>query len=143
LIGWTFNTEDEYPFSLNASNQIDVPGNVLHISIPETFTSDEIVQRGLRLYNKTDHTYTFTEAVEATVKWYFEFADLPEAAKNYITIKAGRAFQIGIVGSQELDGFTQRDEYAALATLRKDDSQVNSHNFLDDTSSQRITNRRR
>ena len=112
--GWSFNTEQEYPLTV-ASSEIAVPTNTLKVIV--TGEADYIIQRGSRLYNRTDHTYTFTEDVEATIVFFLAFTDLPQSARSYITLRAARKFQAKLLGADSIGKFTDIDENQAWLTL--------------------------
>ena len=89
--------------------------------------------RGGKLYDRIKHSYTFTEKQELDVQWLFEFEDLPEAFKNYITIRAANVFAGRSVGSQEAVSFGQREEVVARATLLEYDTQQGNYTIFADS----------
>ena len=62
-----------------------------------------------------------------------EFADLPQAARYYISIRAARVFQNRVVGSDTLKGFTKEDEMYARVALKKYDADSAGYNMLTGT----------
>ena len=86
--GWVFNTDYEYPFTPDpATNEITIPSNV--VSLDKPAISDCFVQlRNGKLYNRSDRTYEWDGVQDLDVVWLFDFEDLPEPFKNYITFKA-------------------------------------------------------
>jgi len=113
--GYSWNKETEYPLALSTGGEIPLPINCLDVNI--TSEDDWIIQRGSRLYNRTDHTYVFTADVEATIIFFLPFIELPQAARNYITLRAARKFQVRILGSESIEKFTEIDENQAWLTL--------------------------
>ena len=127
--GWEHNTEKRYPFTPDASGCIVVPDNVLGIdATPGTQT----VIRGGKLYDRIAHSYTFSGKQELDVTWLFDFEELPEAFKNYITIRAANVFAGRSVGSQEAVTFGQREETVARATLLEYDTQQGNYTIFSD-----------
>ena len=60
--GWAFNTDLTFQLTPNASNEITLPANCLHVdttSLRSSSTSD-LVQRGMRMYDRIKNTYTIT-----------------------------------------------------------------------------------
>jgi hypothetical protein len=112
--GWHFNTEINYPFTADNNGNIFVPENVLQLSDNKFATGQkyQTVLRNGKLYNKITHSYTF--AVGATIPcdvvWFFEFEDLPQVFKDYITQRAARVFAGRVLGSQEMVTFNAQDE---------------------------------
>jgi len=112
--GWSFNEEFDYPLSLS-EGEIPLPINCLKVVV--TGESDYIIRRGNRLYNRTNHTYTFTAGVDCTIVFFLPFTDLPQSARNYITLRAARKFQMRILGSEAIEKFTEVDEGQAWLSV--------------------------
>lgn len=112
--GWHFNSEINYPFTPDANDEIIVPSNVLQISDNKNSNVQQYqtVLRGGKLYDKVNHTYKFTSPapVRCDVVWLFDFEDLPQVFKDYITQRATRVFAGSSVGSKEMFQFNQQDE---------------------------------
>jgi hypothetical protein len=112
--GWHFNSEINYPFTPDANDEIIVPTNVLQISDNKNSNVQQYqtVLRGGKLYDKVNHTYQFTNPVpvRCDVVWLFDFEDLPQVFKDYITQRATRVFAGSSVGSKEMVQFNQQDE---------------------------------
>ena len=125
----------------NSSDEINIPSNILQITIPEG--SCDYTQRGLRLYNKTDHTYTIATTLLADIVLYLPFDELPEAARRYILVKAARRFQASTIGSQEIAGFTQVDEMDAYKELLRYELRVGKYNSVRNNPHIRRSYRRR
>lgn len=112
--GWHFNTEVNYPFTPDNNGDISVPANVLQLS-DNKFANTQKYQTVLRngkLYDKVNHTYTFPvgETIKCDVVWQFDFEDLPQVFKDYITQRASRVFAGRVLGSQEMVSFNSTDE---------------------------------
>ncbi|MTD92884.1 phage tail protein [Hyphomicrobium sp. xq] len=110
---WDFNTEDYYPLARNSDNEIPLPTNTLNVAVTYP-TTLAIVQRGLRLYDKTNHRYTFEQDVQATITFVLMFEELPEPARNYIGIRAARDFQSALQSAAEAK-YSEEDELRARA----------------------------
>jgi len=131
--GWAFNTDIRYTLSLNSDNHINVPSNCIHIdttSLTRSYDSD-IVMRNQKLYDRTKNTYEFTGSVEVDMIVLLEFEELPEVARRYITLRAGRKFQENILGSGEMTQLQFKDEQQALFNLREADAQNSDFNIFD------------
>jgi hypothetical protein len=132
LIGWNFNSETEYSLGPDLNGYIYVPLNVLKIDA--TDSSLNYVQRGTKLYNKTDHTFIFNSPVKTDIVWFLPFSDLPQAAKSYITVKAAREFQRLYFGSETADKLSERDEYSAWLSLLREEDDSQDLNLLTSNS---------
>jgi hypothetical protein len=115
--GYSWNKETEYPLAVSVGGEIPLPRNCLDVNI--TNQEDWLVERGGRLYNRTDHTYVFAAdaGVEATIVFFLPFTELPQAARNYITLRSARKFQMRILGAESIEKFTEIDENQAWLTL--------------------------
>jgi len=128
--GWSFNEEDEYELAVS-EGEIPLPPNCLKVVV--TGETDWIVRRGTRLYNRTDHTYVFTAAVEATIVFFLPFTDLPQAMRNYITLRAARKFQMKVLGSDSILKFTETDENQAWLVLCGEEVDQAGYSMVDQT----------
>lgn len=117
--GWHWNTDEGFKLLPDADNgNITLPANTLKVDTTGDSMSLDLVQRGLRLYDRVNHTYAFTTSVTVDLVAFLPFEELPEAARNYITLRAARRFQQNTVGSAELSGFGETDELRALVDLQ-------------------------
>jgi hypothetical protein len=114
--GWHFNTEDDYPLTPNSDGEIVLPKNCVRVHVASRSSLD-VVQRGTRLYDRTNHTYRFTSTVHADVVFLLPFEEMPEAARRYVTIRAARVFQDRVVGAGTLHDFNVMDEARARGIL--------------------------
>ena len=129
--GWIFNTEYQYPFMPDKANNIVIPDNVL--ALDSSAASDPncfLVIRSSKLYDKYNHTFIFKDKQLLDVVWLFDFTDVPEAFREYITIRAANVFAGRSVGSQEAVAFGQREEVLARATAIEYDTQQGDYNIF-------------
>lgn len=126
--GWAFNTEYKYPLTRDGSNFLPLPTNALHVDPDDAYAHRDGIVRGARLYDRENHTYVWDTNITVTIKLLLPFEELPEAARNYITMRAARRFQAGSVGSQVLQAFTAEDEGAALALMRHEECDAGDYN---------------
>lgn len=130
--GWHFNTELNYPLTPSfPDKEIPLPPNLLRIDAV-TDAMYDVVQRGLRLYDRRNHSYQFDRGFKADLIVLLPFNELTEAARHYITIKASRIFQERIVGAEEHSRFNAKDEARALLTLQNADLKNGDYNILTD-----------
>lgn len=122
--GWSFNSDREYPLSPDSNGRIDVPAAAASIdpTYGENFTMrwDTGGTPALRLYNNDKRSFTdFTSDVKCDVIWLFDYEEIPQHARAYVAMKAGREFQATIVGSKILYSFTKEMEQEAYAGFRR------------------------
>jgi hypothetical protein len=125
---WNFNTELAYPLTPDAEGRIFVPQNTLRFIYPE---DTNVIQRGLQLYNRETHSYTFTEAVTATIVVALSFDLIPEPLRRFLAIRAGRLFQdMPGQSDQIVHQFKVSDERAAWASFLNYDAEMAGYNVL-------------
>ena len=110
--GWTFNKEYHYPFTPDDNNEIVIPSNILQIDMADKgdYKDMNVIRRNGKLYDKEDHTHTFTSKVECDVLWLFDWVDLPRPIQDYITARASTIVVSKIVGDQNLYQMCQQKE---------------------------------
>ena len=137
--GWVFNTEQDYPFTPNNSKFIEIPDNVLSLDKTEWSDIEPVIRKpagvtNARLYDKRDHTYEFEGEQYLKVVWYFEFEDIPEVFKQYITIRAANLFANRAVGSNEVVKYSEKEELAARAAVMEYETQQGDYNIFNDSA---------
>lgn len=129
--GWDFNSEEEYPLTRNLDGTITVPPNVLSLDISAIMAADfDITVRGSKIYDKKNHTFTFTTDLKIDVVWLLEFDELPETARRYITLAAAERFQKRVLGSNNLDRGLKEDLLMAQAIFMGDEGKRADDNIL-------------
>lgn len=128
--GWVFNTEYEYPLVRDVSNNLPLPVNTLGIYADGSYTEGDIVQRGLRVYDRKNHTYIFTKNITSTIVFLLGWDDLPQTARQYIMVKAARAHQARVLGSESLHKFTADEEMELLIAFKNAEGDSGLWNIL-------------
>ena len=129
--GWSFNTEIDVTLTRDNFKKIALPADVLRVdpNIHQHPTIDAI-QRGVQMYDRLNNTFDFENDLICTIVYFRDFVEIPEPARNYITIKAARVFIDRLVGDAGLRGYTQQDETRARAVLLETDLANADHNIL-------------
>ena len=127
--GWTFNSEKAYPFTPDSSGNIVIPDNVLQLD-SEYRSPVDLVKRQGKLYDKRNHSFTFTDQIELDVVWLVDFDDMPDAFKNYAAMRAANLFAGRSVGSAEAVRFGEREEAQARAAMLEYETQQGDYNVL-------------
>jgi hypothetical protein len=121
--GWSWNTEQAYPFDRNsATGEITVPASVISWLVDPYHLDGRYVLRGTRVYDKKNRSYQIasTDApIKADVVWLLPWDDSPEAFNRWTTIRAARVFASRMLGSDSLINYTAVDEQAALTELMR------------------------
>jgi hypothetical protein len=122
--GWTFNKEFDYPFTPDNNNQIVWPNNVLQMDLSDnpkyasSYQEKDTVKRAGKLYDRRNHTYTWTETIYCDVVWVFTWEDLPSPIQDYITCRAAAIASSRLVGdSTQYQILQQKEAYARALAL--------------------------
>ena len=146
--GWSYNTENQYPIDLDTNNQCIIPNNVLQLdlNIFEHGKDYDIVRRSdngiMKVYDKKNHTFTFENCSKLyfDIIWMLDFEDLPQAFKDYITIRASRIASNRMVNSQPSAKLLEADEAAARALAVEYEMKQSDHNIFSDFQYQQDAN---
>ena len=129
--GWVFNTEFHYPFGRDGNKFIRIPTNVLALDTAKHHKNRATI-RNNQLYDKVNHTFEWDDDMELDVIWLFSFEELPEAFKNYITIRSANVFAGRSIGSTEAVKFGEREEIFARAAALEHDTQQGDYSIFAD-----------
>jgi len=130
-MGWHFNTELNKSFAQSLAGEIILPADILRADATLKANSPDLVQRGLKMYDRANHTFNIGASAALDVVIQLLFDDLPEVAKRYIVLRATRIFQDRVVGSNTLHDFQEKDEAMALYQLKDFDKAADDHNIFD------------
>ena len=140
-MGWHFNKELNKSFAQSTDGEIILPNNILRADATLAPQSPDLVQRGLKMYDKKNHTFNIGTNTYLDVIVQLDFDDLPEVAKRYIILRATRVFQDSVVGSGTLHDFQLRDEQTALLELKEFDQITEDNNIFDNYDTYAIIDR--
>ena len=118
--GWVFNREQNYPLIPNSNNEIIIPQNILRLDVSDgqVYRTTDVVRRDGRLYDKINHSYTFTQPLKCDVVWNYLFKDLPTVFKRYIQYRASVRAATQLVANKELAAILASQEaYSRAACL--------------------------
>jgi len=132
--GWSYNTEYEFPFTVNSSDEVIIPPTVLQLDVNRYKHQDnyDVVRREGKLYDRYNHTYKFTgvETLYCDVVWFYEFGDIPQAFRDYITARAARIAAGRMVSDADSIRILQTDETLLRALAIEYDTQQAEYNVF-------------
>lgn len=121
-IGWSWN-QRRIEYSPDADDNIRIPVNIIRVDggRGKAYT----VRDGLLfdMAETEDPPNEFDDDVTLTVTELLEWENLPQAARQYIMIRAARRYVDQTVSDPTLSTVTERDERQAWQMLRKDEMQ--------------------
>jgi hypothetical protein len=142
--GWNWNTEKDVPLTRNGSNQIVLSANVVRADVSRTeYPSVEVVQRGNKLWDKKNKTFTFTADLKGEVVYLLPFTDLPEQARYYIVVRSARLFQQRMIGDATGSAFSAEEETTAYMALNDSEDETADHNIFNNYDVAKVIAHRR
>ena len=146
--GWSYNTENEYPIDTDTNNQVIVPNNVLQmdLNIFQHGKDYDVVIRSdngvKKVYDKKGHTFTFEncDKLYFDMIWMIDFEDLPQAFKDYITVRASRIASNRMVNNPQSSRLLEADEAGLRALALEYETKQGDHNIFNDYQYQQDAN---
>jgi hypothetical protein len=115
----------------SVTKEVAVGTNVSRVVVDiYNYPSLDVVQRGSKLYDRRANSYQFDQAFKADVTYMLDWEELPEHARQYITIKAGRHLQEAILGSADLSKINITAEAEARALFLEEETYVSQNSML-------------
>ena len=140
--GWKFNTENEYPITLDSNNHCLIPNNVLQIDLNhfKHLNDFDVVKRNdsgtMKLYDLIEHRYNFENTSESKlyvdIIWMVDFEDIPQVFKDYITQRASRIAANRMVNDPQLSESMSVDESLSRALAVEYDTNQGDYNIFND-----------
>lgn len=139
-MGWHWNYE-RHTISPDVNGNIQLPQNTLRIDTIQEYRTTDVVQRGGKLFDVNNASYTFTEPLKVELFVLLPFEEIPFAAQQFITIRSARLLQQRILGSDTLSKYHMDDEGRAWIALMQEEADTLDANMLDAWQTQRIVSR--
>ena len=138
--GWKFNTETQYPITLDTNKHCIIPNNVLQIDLnryrhPDAFDTIRKTDNGIqKLYDLHDHTFEFTntsgDKIYVDIIWMIDFNDIPQVFQDYITVRASRIASNRMVNNPQAAELISADEAQARAVALEYDTVQGDYNIF-------------
>lgn len=130
--GWFWNREENFQTTLDSLGRVVLPDQCLEMQAAY-YTSEgllNVVARGLYLYDRTNHTYTFTTApkVDYVVRLSWDY--LPQAARALIGYEACQAFQASFQDRSIVFRVTDTARLDAQTTLEQAEDRNQQNNTV-------------
>jgi hypothetical protein len=146
--GWSYNTENEYPITLDTNKQCIIPNNAiqLDLSIYQHGKDFDVVRRSdngvMKVYDKKGHTFTFKncEKLYFDIIWMIDFQDLPQAFKDYITARASRIASNRMINNPQSAKLLEADEAGLRALALEYETKQGDYNIFNDFQYQQDAN---
>jgi hypothetical protein len=132
--GWSWNTRRKAKLTPDTNNNILVPSNVTRLDpMTETGWVDRTKRYTIRdgkLYDMINFTATFEAAVYADMVYLWDFEDLPEEARRFITLDAQQRYMNRVVGADADMAQVQSQATRAWVALEQDEDLNADRNVL-------------
>lgn len=127
-MGWWFNEDESVVLTPDVNGYITLAPNV--ISCLSNNDSGEIIQRGNRMYDRANRSYTFTAAISADVVIALEWSELPQTARAHIVAAACEVYNNDFFGAQDIKKTLEDDKSTTFVFLKKADVESRDTNLL-------------
>lgn len=139
-VGWHWNTDNGIKIQADGAGKFPWQTDWIRFdTVQGKYTDLDLVRRGEFLYDRENSTFTppHTELEGEAVK-YLDWDDLPEAARNYIMIRAARIFLNMTVGDRDRSGYAAEDERAAWRQLNEEEADQSDASLFDTDLNRKI-----
>ena len=114
--GWYDTHREEVELSPDGSGNINLPSGTIAAYPDGTDAWRKVEQRGSRLYDVDEDTYTFTSSIKVKLEQRLEFACLPTPIQRYIVALAAKKYntnpiRVSIIRAELRDARAQARRY--------------------------------
>lgn len=133
-VGWHWNTECKVSIQAEPDGRfLWMPDWIRADTVVGRYSNLDIVRRGAYLFDRLNATFQIPhDTLEVEITRYLDWDDLPEAARNYIMIRAARIFLTTTVGDETRSGYALEDERTAWRLLQEEEADQSDASILDD-----------
>jgi len=132
--GWVYNTEYEFPFVVDTNDEVLIPPTVLQLDVNRYKHADnyDVIQRNGKLYDRYSHSYKFKniDTLYCDVVWFFEFPDIPQSFRDYISTRAARIASTRMVSDENASKLLAADEALLRALALEYDTKQADYNIF-------------
>lgn len=135
--GWQWNTDEDLVIDPAPADDMLIPGRIqlpsdtLKVDTVGISAPLDLVQRGLYLWDKKNHTFNIGKSVHLDLVHAIDFEDLPQAVRNYITIKAAQQFAGPKLNSGATNQFTKEAMQEAYIKLLNAEDESDDRTMYD------------
>lgn len=132
--GWEWNREI-HTIEPDKDGNLMLPANVSRVRTINWEQDRKLVQRGLRLFDKVNNTYQFTQSVTVDIFVQLPFEELSSSVREAIASRAAMIFQERVMGNDGLDKMLKERYQAAWNTMVRSEMHTSRPNMLRDNAS--------
>lgn len=139
--GWYYNTENHLKFTTVGgtgadANRVIVPLNALSMNISggDIWRYVKVTERNGYLYNKTYHTYDWSNwdggCVYCNVVWLFEFENIPPTFQRYVTLRASVRAATQLVSNPDLASLLKDQADFQRAACVQENAEMGDNSYM-------------
>lgn len=132
--GWRFNVRENVLLTRDGSNNIIPPVNTLNIDTFGYSKAESISHINGKLMDLSNNTFVWTKDLYVKYTLLYDFSQIPQSARNYITQLAGLQFIVGKSSDDTAATFTKQTVLASRAALRRSESLTRDPNIFTDSN---------
>ncbi|MCW2286636.1 hypothetical protein M2320_004446 [Rhodoblastus acidophilus] len=129
--GWHWNRE-LHTLSPDSNGFINLPANTSRVDTTGYDKNVDVVQRGLRLFDRTNNTYVFNNPIQIEIYVLLEWDELPNTARLFIAYSSAATFQKRMLSSDTLDKMLEKNMTDAWIELVRAEMEVADYNMVRD-----------
>ncbi len=116
---WYFNQDEDVTLTPDVNREIGLSADIIRIDGLPGIETVQLIKRGARLYNRTDHNFIFKNPVRVIRTLVLEWDLIPPLAQRYMVVRASRLLVDRSIGDFNAHQFSLRDEISALTDLKQ------------------------
>jgi len=152
-LGWHFNRECSVKYTPDLNQECELADDIVSVDNAKHYGSQggysDLIMKAdpndagqMKLYDKLGPLrnldgFKFTSPVWVDQIRLFDYESTPEAFRQYVAIRAGRATQARLITDPSLYRFSLDDEAAALRLLMREETANSDANFLHESNALR------
>jgi hypothetical protein len=130
--GWNFNTQNNRLLARNVDDEIALPATVLNCDTVGVSKDVDVVILQGKLYHVVNQSFEFEDDLYVDLTLQYDFEDIPQAARDFITEDASLQFIGSELGAEALANFVKDRWRFTRSNLRRQHSLSKDANALTD-----------
>jgi hypothetical protein len=129
--GWHFNQEEHVEIN-PVNNNFVIPSNYLRFDIHDGQSNRQrdVVVRNGKLWDKVNHTDSFTSSFYFDITYLYAFTDVPPVFQRYIIASAAVRAAVQLVSNTELVQLLTINKEKTRANAIEYDCEIGDHSFF-------------
>lgn len=129
--GWHFNQEEHVEIN-PVNNNFVIPSNYLRFDIHDGQSNRQrdVVVRNGKLWDKVNHTDSFTSSFYFDITYLYAFTDVPPVFQRYIIASAAVRAAVQLVSNTELVKLLTINKEKTRANAIEYDCEIGDHSFF-------------